>query len=96
MRSSHSPDAITVCFDDDHAVADAGLILAATLAEGLMLRELVDTHVDLGDAAGAANVGDKAMTLIHSALAAGSGSRMPTGCGPDPPARCQSDRHFHC
>ena len=40
MRSSHSPDAITVCFDDDHAVADAGLILAATLAEGLMLGEL--------------------------------------------------------
>ena len=48
MRSSHSPDAITVSFDDDHAVADAGLLLAATLAEGLMLRELVDEHVGLG------------------------------------------------
>jgi hypothetical protein len=71
VRSSHSPDAITVCFDDDHAVADAGLILAATLADGLMLRELVDTHVDLGSAPGAANAGDKAMTLIHSALAGG-------------------------
>ena len=47
MRSSHSPDQIAVGFDDDHAVADAGLILAATLAEGLLLRELVDTHVDL-------------------------------------------------
>jgi hypothetical protein len=71
VRSSHSPDAITVCFDDDHAVADAGLILAATLAEGLLLRELVDTHVDLGSAPGAANAGDKAMTLISSALAGG-------------------------
>jgi hypothetical protein len=71
VRSSHSPDAITVCFDDDHAVADAGLILAATLAEGLMLRELVNEHVDLGGAPGAANVGDKAMTLIHSTLAGG-------------------------
>ena len=71
MRSSHSPDAISVTFDDDHAVADAGLILAATLAEGLMLRELVDTHVDLGSAPGAANAGDKAMTLISSALAGG-------------------------
>jgi hypothetical protein len=71
VRSSHSPDQIAVCFDDDHAVADAGLILAATLAEGLMLRELVDTHVDLGSAPGAANAGDKAMTLIHSALAGG-------------------------
>src|SRR6266542_2383101 len=63
MQVSHSPDAI--------AVADAGLILAATLAEGLLLRELFDTHVDLGDAPGAANIGDKAMTLVHSALAGG-------------------------
>ena len=36
-----------------------------------MLRELVDTHVDLGSAPGAANAGDKAMTLISSALAGG-------------------------
>jgi len=71
VRSSHSPDQIAVTFDDDHAVADAGLILAASLAEGLMLRELLDTHVDLGEAAGAANVGVKAMTLVHSALAGG-------------------------
>ena len=49
MRSSHSPDQITVTFDDDHAVADAGLLLAASLAEGLLLRELFDTHLDLGD-----------------------------------------------
>ena len=71
MRSSHSPDQITVSFDHDHAVADAGLILAATLAEGLLLRELVNEHVDLSGAPGAANAGDKAMTLIHSALAGG-------------------------
>jgi hypothetical protein len=30
---------------------------------------LVDEHVDLGGAPGAANAGDMAMTLIHSALA---------------------------
>jgi hypothetical protein len=71
VRSSHSPDQIAVTFDDDHAVADAGLILAASLAEGLMLRELFDTHVNLGEAAGAANVGVKAMTVVHSALAGG-------------------------
>jgi hypothetical protein len=71
MRVSHSPDAIAVSFDDDHAVADAGLILAASLAEGLGLRALFDTHVDLGDTAGAAGVGAKAMTLVHSALAGG-------------------------
>src|SRR6266508_2089355 len=71
VRSSHSPDQITVTFDDDHAVAEAGLLLAASLAEGLLLRELFDTHLDLGDAHGAANAGDKAMTLVHSALAGG-------------------------
>jgi hypothetical protein len=42
VRSSHSPDQIAVTFDHDHAVADAGLILAASLAEGLGLRELFD------------------------------------------------------
>ena len=71
MRACHSPDAIAVTFDDDHAVADAGLVLTATLAEGLLLGELFDTHVDLGDAPGAANAGDKAMTLVSSALAGG-------------------------
>jgi hypothetical protein len=43
MQVSHSPDRIAVRFDDDHAVADAGLILPASLAEGLLLRELFDT-----------------------------------------------------
>lgn len=71
MRSSHSLDRIAVTFDDERAVADAGLILPATLAQHLGLRELCDDHVDLGDAAGHANVGHKAMTLIHSALAGG-------------------------
>ncbi|MGH9021766.1 MAG: IS1380 family transposase [Acidimicrobiia bacterium] len=71
MQSSHSLDAIDVTFDDPNAVASAGLILPATLAQHLGLRELFDDHVDLGDAPGHANVGHKAMTLIHSALADG-------------------------
>jgi Transposase DDE domain group 1 len=71
MRSSHTLDRVDVIFDDEHAVADAGLVLPATLAEHLELRELIDDSVDLGDAAGRANVGHKAMTLIHSALAGG-------------------------
>lgn len=69
MRSScHSLDSIRVAFDDEHAVADAGLILPATLAQHLGLRELIDELVDLGDAPGRANVGHKAMTLIHAML----------------------------
>ncbi len=71
MRSCHSLDRVEVTFDDDRLVANAGLMLPATLAQHLGLRELFDEHVDLGDAAGRANVGHKAMTLIHSALAGG-------------------------
>ena len=71
MRSSHSLDALAVTFDDERLVADAGLMLPATLAQHLGLRELFDDHVDLGDAPGHANVGHKAMTLVHSALAGG-------------------------
>ncbi|MGH9282996.1 MAG: transposase, partial [Acidimicrobiales bacterium] len=71
MQSSHSLDRVAVTFDDPHAVADAGLVLPATLAQHLGLRGLFDRHVDLGDAPGHANVGHKAMTLIHSALAGG-------------------------
>jgi hypothetical protein len=71
MGACHSPDTIAVHFDDENLVADAGLLLVATLAEGLGLGELLDTHLDLGNAPGAANVGDKAMTLVHSALAGG-------------------------
>ena len=52
-------------------MANAGLILPATLALRLGLRELVDRHLDLGGAPGRANTGDKIMTLVASALAGG-------------------------
>jgi hypothetical protein len=71
MQSSHSLDRLSVAFCDRHAVANAGLILPATLAEKLGLRELIDRHVRLGSAPGAAHAGVKAMTLIYSALAGG-------------------------
>jgi hypothetical protein len=68
----YNPDEITVAFDDERLVADAGLLLPATLAVGLGLRELLDSHVKLGEAPGRANVGDKAMTVVHALLAGGS------------------------
>jgi hypothetical protein len=68
----YNPDEITVAFDDKRLVADAGLLLPATLAVGLGLRELLDTHVDLGEVPGRAHAGDKAMTVVHSLLAGGS------------------------
>jgi len=71
MRSSHTLDRLDVAFDDDRLVADAGLLLPATLAQHLGLRELVDEHLDLGDKPGHANRGDKLLTLVMSALAGG-------------------------
>jgi len=71
MRSSHSLDRLGVAFDDDRLVADAGLLLPATLAHHLGLGELADRHLDLGDKPGRAHVGDKLLTLVFSALAGG-------------------------
>src|SRR6266511_4365809 len=70
--SSHALDRLDVGFDDDHLVADAGLLLPATLAQHLGLKELFDANVDLGTAPGRANVGHKAMTIIGSLLAGGT------------------------
>ena len=57
---------IRIAFDDHRLVADAGLILPATLAQHLGLGELVDRHVDLLRAPGRANPGDKLLTLATS------------------------------
>ena len=71
MLSPSSPARLSIAFDDDRLVAHAGLLLPATLARHLGLRELVDRHLDLGDAQGRANAGDKVATLVASALAGG-------------------------
>ena len=71
MLPLEQPDRIQIAFDDHRLVANAGLILPVTLAQHLGLRELVDNHVDLGDAPGRANTGDKMLTLVASALAGG-------------------------
>ena len=42
-------DRIQIAFDDRRLVANAPLLLPVTLAQHLGLRELVDSHVDLGD-----------------------------------------------
>ncbi|MGH8517996.1 MAG: IS1380 family transposase [Panacagrimonas sp.] len=97
MRSSHMLDRIATRFDDANLVAGAGLLLPATLAEHLDLRALFDRHVALGDSAGRAHPGDKALSLILSALAGGdcihdadalrAGSSAATlGCAPAAPS----------
>ena len=71
MLPDDHPDRIQITFDDHRLVANAGLILPATLGRHLGLPELVDRHLDLGRAPGRANTGDKVMTLVASALAGG-------------------------
>ena len=71
MLAASNPDRIDIAFDDDRLVDHAGLLLPATLAGRLGLRELADAHLDLGDAPGRANAGDKLLTLVASALAGG-------------------------
>ena len=71
MLPRHHPDRIRIAFDDHRLVTNAGLILPATLALHLGLPQLVDRCLDLGDAPGRANPGDKISTLVASALAGG-------------------------
>ena len=71
MLPRNHPDRIRIVFDDHRLVANAGLLLPATLAQHLGLGELVDHHLNLGSAPGRANTGDKMMTLVASALAGG-------------------------
>jgi hypothetical protein len=71
MQVSHTLDRLHVAFDDQRLVAQAGLLLPATLAQHLGVRDLIDALVDLGDVPGRANPGEKAMTVISSVLAGG-------------------------
>ena len=71
MLPRNHPDRIRIAFDDTRLVANAGLLLPATLARHLGLPQLVQEHLDLGEAPGRANTGDKIMTLVSSALAGG-------------------------
>ena len=71
MLPRSSPDGIHIAFDDHRLVNNAGLILPATLAQHLGLPQLVQQRLDLGDAPGRANTGDKIVTLVASAPAGG-------------------------
>ena len=50
MLPRNHPDRIRIAFDDRRLVANAGLLLPATLARHLGLPELVRQRLDLGDA----------------------------------------------
>ena len=71
MLPRNHPDRIKIAFDDHRLVANAGLLLPATLAHHLGLSQLVQERLNLGNAPGRANTGDKVMTLVATALAGG-------------------------
>ncbi len=64
--SSHNLDSIRVIFDDDNAVADAGLLLTATLVDKLGMEALVDETVTVGY-----RPGRKLLTLVQTLVAGG-------------------------
>jgi hypothetical protein len=80
--ASHNLDRVRVGFDAPGLVANAGLVLPATLAQHLGLPALLRHHVRLGQVEGSANPGVKAMTAIASLLSGGSGWTTSTRCGP--------------
>jgi hypothetical protein len=71
MGSSHNLDQLDIRFDDTHAIANAGLLLPATLAERLGIEQTADQVIDLADRPGAAHPGRKLLTLVHAMLAGG-------------------------
>lgn len=72
-EASVRPDSVGVEFDDERLIANAGLIVIATLSRRLDLESLVEKTVRLGQRAGAARPGRKVLSLIH-AIAAGADS----------------------
>jgi hypothetical protein len=58
-----------VSFNDESLVADAGLVLVATLVARLGLERLVDSTVRLVGRAGGARPGRKVLTLVHAMVA---------------------------
>src|SRR3954447_3239672 len=64
-------DAVEVVFDDENAVANAGIVLVSTLAGRLGIEQLAGECVDLTGRPGAGNEGAKVMTLV-SAMALGA------------------------
>jgi hypothetical protein len=73
FAGSVSPDSVGAEFDDARLIADAGLVLVATLSRRLGIKQMVDKMVHLGERAGAAHPGRKVLTLIQ-AIAAGADS----------------------
>jgi hypothetical protein len=72
VRVSHGIDRIDATFDDPNLVANTGLLLVATLTQGLGLEGLIDATVRLVGRIGGAHPGPKVLTLVHAMIAGAS------------------------
>jgi len=71
-RVSHTIDRIDATFDDPNLVANAGLLLVATLSQRLGLEALINRTVRLVGRVGGARPGRKVLTLMHAMIAGAS------------------------
>ncbi|MGH7759408.1 MAG: IS1380 family transposase [Candidatus Dormibacteria bacterium] len=71
-RVSRVLDRLGVTFDDEGLVANAGLLLVATLAQRLGIEALVSSTLGMAGRVGGADPGRKVMTLVHAIVAGGS------------------------
>jgi len=69
---SRGIDRIEVTFDEPNLVANAGLLLVATLVVRLGLERLINATVHLSGRVGGALPGRKVLTLVHAIAAGGS------------------------
>jgi Transposase DDE domain group 1 len=71
-RVSQTIDRVDVTFDDPNLVANAGLVLVATLTQRLGLEALINVTVRLVGRVGGARPGRKVLTLVHAVIAGAS------------------------
>lgn len=72
MRTvNHGIGRVRATFDDESLVADAGLILVATVVSRLGLEALINATVRLVGRTGGSRPGRKVLTLVH-AMASGA------------------------
>lgn len=85
---SRGIDRIEAIFDDPSLVANAGLVVPATLMARLGLEELINQTVRLVGRIGGSRPGRKVLTLVSAILAGAATSTTPTCCARGRPGRC--------
>jgi hypothetical protein len=89
MRSSHEVlDQVDALFDDERAVASAGLLLSATLAERLGIEPAADQLLDLGTGRAQPAQGASCSRWSIRWLPVGTASTTSNCCAVGPPRRC--------